>query len=320
MLTVGSLCSGACDGMALGLEWAGIGPVLWQVEIDADRRTNLARHWPDADRSVHDVRFAGAGTLRRVDIITATFPCTDLSSAGARAGLDGARSGLWFECLRCITELRPAWVVVENVASGARNWVPHVREGLERLGYACIPLPIAASDCGAPHRRSRVFIVAHADRGGEFAFAEHEQVARALTLVPELLCDCGHSAEHHGADPDIVRFKIRSECEECSCLSFQPRPQDVADAYSKGWSIRPPSGARTRSVGERDPARTHQGWPAELEVSAPDDGVSGRVVSGLGDSVTPQQAEVVGWVIRELLDAERSRYLAEKRAVEGGRG
>lgn len=272
---MGSLCSGACDGMALGLEWAGIGPVLWQVEIDADRRTNLARHWPDADRSVHDVRFAGAGTLRRVDIITATFPCTDLSSAGARAGLDGARSGLWFECLRCITELRPAWVVVENVASGARNWVPHVREGLERLGYACIPLPIAASDCGAPHRRSRVFIVAHADRGGEFAFAEHEQVARAR--------------------------------------------EALADAHEARRGVRQTARTRARSVGERDPARTHQGWPAELEVSAPDDGVSGRVVSGLGDSVTPQQAEVVGWVIRELLDAERSRYLAEKRAVEGCR-
>lgn len=274
MLTVGSLCSGACDGMALGLEWAGIGPVLWQVEIDADRRKNLARHWPNADRSVHDVRFAGAGTLNRVDLITATFPCTDVSSAGARAGLAGARSGLWFECLRCITELRPAWVVVENVASGARNWVPHVREGLERLGYACLPVPVAASDCGAPHDRRRVFVVAHADWCGEPARPEHAEVAGASTHVGDV------------GGESVRREPTHAEQEE---------PETRAGSES----------------------RAHAGWPTELEVVPSLHGVPGRVVSELGDSVVPQCAEVVGWVIRELLDAERSRYLAEKRAVEG---
>jgi DNA (cytosine-5)-methyltransferase 1 len=145
--------------MALGLEWAGIGPVKWQVELEEDRRRNLARWWPDADRSVTDIRLAGRRNLARVDLVVATFPCKDLSSAGSRAGLDGPQSGIWFECLRVVAELVPRWVVVENVASGAKNWVPHVRAGLEGLGYACLPVPIAASDCGAPHRRRRVFIV-----------------------------------------------------------------------------------------------------------------------------------------------------------------
>lgn len=271
-LTIGSLCSGACDGMALGLEWAGLGPVVWQVEIESDRRTNLARHWPDADRSVSDVRSA-QGRLARVDCILATFPCKDLSSAGARAGLDGAQSGIWFDCLRIIDELRPDWVVVENVASGAANWVPHVRAGLERLGYSCLPVPIAASDCGAPHRRARVFVIANAD--GEKL--RHEQGGAA-----------GRTGETRPSLQTMARAHAhRSEQHD------EPEHAEVGGApEAQGFE------------------RKHRGWPTELEVVSPVHGLPGRLgdraastkeIEWLGDSVVPQCAEVVGWVIRELM-------------------
>src|SRR5581483_9685057 len=145
-MSIGSLFSGI-GGLELGLERAGLGPVRWQVEIDPFRRSVLERHWPRV-RRFSDVRFVGKRDLDPVDIICGGFPCQDLSSAGKRAGLTGPRSRLWFEFARVVAEMRPPWVVVENVSSGAGSWVDHVRRDLERLGYASLPVPIAASDCG----------------------------------------------------------------------------------------------------------------------------------------------------------------------------
>lgn len=274
MLTIGSLCSGACDGLSLGLEWAGLGPTLWQVEIEDDRRANLARHWPDADRGVHDVHLAGKTTLAPVGLVCCSSPCQDLSSAGKRAGLAGDRSGLWFECLRVIGELRPEWVVVENVASGARNWVPHVREGLERLGYTTLPIPIAAADCGAPHLRRRVFVLAHADRGEQ----------HALTIDGQM----------GGASKDV------GDAAQVESQARQGRELD--------W------GSASRQTGANS-ARCHSRWPTELELGSRLHGLpagmgdaEAREISWLGDSVVPQQAEVIGHVIREL--AAQSRRAA----------
>ena len=157
-MTIGSLFSGI-GGLELGLEWSGIGHTVWQVEKDAFCRRKLAWRWPDATR-FEDVCNVGASTLVPVDLICGGFPCQDVSSAGKRAGLAGARSGLWYQFARVVGEMRPQWAVVENVASGASKWVDAVRGELEQLGYATLPVPLAAADCGAPHERARVFVVA----------------------------------------------------------------------------------------------------------------------------------------------------------------
>lgn len=156
-MKIGSLFAGI-GGLELGLERAGLGHVTWQVEIDPFCRSVLARHWPQAERHV-DVREASASTLAPVDLICGGFPCQDVSSAGKGAGLAGERSGLWFEYLRIVRELRPRLVVVENVASGARRWVGTVCDGLDALGYRPRPFALSAADVGAPHLRRRVFVV-----------------------------------------------------------------------------------------------------------------------------------------------------------------
>jgi len=84
-------------GLELGLEWAGIGHTIWQVEHDPFCCGVLAKHWPDADRSVTDVCDAGATTLAPVDLICGGFPCQDISVAGKGVGIAGPRSGLWTE-------------------------------------------------------------------------------------------------------------------------------------------------------------------------------------------------------------------------------
>lgn len=155
---IGSLFSGI-GGLELGLERAGLGAVAWQVECDPFCLRVLARHWPHVNR-FDDVRAVSAANLLPVDGICGGFPCQDVSSAGRRAGLDGARSGLWFEYARIISELRPRWVIVENVTSGETAWLPRVQHDLVSLGYRCEAWRLGAVDVGAPHRRLRTFVLA----------------------------------------------------------------------------------------------------------------------------------------------------------------
>jgi DNA (cytosine-5)-methyltransferase 1 len=157
-LTIGSLFSGI-GGLELGLEWASLGPVVWQCEIDPFCRAVLAKHWPGV------TRYEDVTAVRRwplVDLVCGGFPCQDVSSAGKRRGLGGERSGLWWYFARVVRDVGPAFVVVENVSSGSQAWLPAVRRQLRGLGYRTRALGIAASDCGAPHRRARTFVVAHA--------------------------------------------------------------------------------------------------------------------------------------------------------------
>ncbi|MBK8260202.1 MAG: DNA cytosine methyltransferase [Nannocystis sp.] len=182
-MTIGSLFSGI-GGLELGLERAGLGPVMWQCEIDADARTVLRRHWPSAELH-RDVRALDAATLPHVDVICGGFPCQDLSSANvvARSGLDGKRSGLWVEYLRVVRDVRPRWVVVENVGAVWPEWVPVVRGDLHAIGYPSVPLRVSTADVGLTHHRDRVFVVADADREGQSLRAIHAALAGVLAAT-----------------------------------------------------------------------------------------------------------------------------------------
>ena len=166
-MLLGSLFSGI-GLFELGLLWSGlVSDVAWQVEIDPYCRSVLARHYPNTDRSVEDVRLANASNILPVDVICGGFPCQDVSGAGKGAGLAGERSGLWYEYLRIVGELRPRIAIVENVASGKKRWLCEVRSDLHALGYRTRALQISAADVGLPHRRERIFVVAYTERQGQ---------------------------------------------------------------------------------------------------------------------------------------------------------
>jgi len=155
---IGSLFSGI-GGLERGLERAGVGRVIWQVERDPFCRDVLARHWPDATR-YDDVRSVGSANLAPVDVVCGGFPCQDVSVAGRGAGLDGARSGLWGEYRRIVAEMRPEAVVVENVSALVARGLDRVVRDLVQLGYEVEGSRIRADDVGAPHRRERLFLLA----------------------------------------------------------------------------------------------------------------------------------------------------------------
>lgn len=176
-MRIGSLFSGI-GGLELGIERAlraaNVQPeTVFQVEQSAFCRFLLAHHWPHAQR-FDDVCTVGAAVLPPDDLLCGGFPCQDVSAAGGGAGFgtedNPTRSGLWYEFRRIIEETRPRWIVVENVASGAKRWLPRVRRDLWTRGYASVPVGISAAEVGARHRRERVFVIASdADRVGRFA-------------------------------------------------------------------------------------------------------------------------------------------------------
>lgn len=160
MLTFGSLFSGI-GGFDLGFERAGM-QCKWQVEIDDYATRVLAKHWLHVTR-YRDIRDVGKHNLERVDVICGGFPCQDISYAGKGAGLDGERSGLFFELMRVVGEMGPRVVVLENVAALLTRGLDRVLGTLASFGFDaewhCIP----AASFGAPHFRRRLFIVAYAN-------------------------------------------------------------------------------------------------------------------------------------------------------------
>lgn len=155
----GSLFSGV-GGFDLGLERAGMS-CAWQVEADPRCLQLLARRWPEVMR-YDDVRTVGPD-LAAVDLVCGGFPCQDLSVAGKRAGLDGERSGLWFEFRRIIECAAPRWVLIENVpgllSSNEGRDFGVLLTGLVELGYGVAWRILDAQFAGLAQRRDRVFIV-----------------------------------------------------------------------------------------------------------------------------------------------------------------
>lgn len=167
------------------------GTVVWQCETDHAAKAVLAKHWPGVP-NLGDVRNINWSQVRwgvsPIDLLCGGFPCTDISDAGTREGLrPGTQSGLWSEMVRAIDCLRPPQVLIENVrallttpanrastirvheARSNMGSSPQVMDtgigavlgDLADLGYDAEWQVLSASGVGAPHRRQRIFIVAH---------------------------------------------------------------------------------------------------------------------------------------------------------------
>jgi DNA (cytosine-5)-methyltransferase 1 len=151
-------------GLSLGLQRAGFA-VVGQVEIDPFCRSILARHWPEVPRH-DDVRTAPAWWRSRprpqVDLIAGGFPCQPVSNAGRKLGTTDPR-WLWPAMADVIAAVRPGWAVIENVPGLRTRGLAAVLSDLAGLGYRTAPGTISACAMGAPHTRTRLFVLAHAE-------------------------------------------------------------------------------------------------------------------------------------------------------------
>lgn len=250
-------------GFSLGLERSGAFKTVAFCEIDPFCRKVLAKHWPEVPQ-YDDIRTLTAERLAAdgiaVDAICGGFPCQDLSYAGKGAGLAGERSGLWREYARLIGEIRPRYVIVENVSALLSRGLGDVLADLAALGFDaewhCIP----ASAVGAPHRRDRVWIVAfdtycrNVDQVGAVCTKQRADASGVRS----------HVADAYGAQREGGR------------ISSGIHAQYTDISRPGWWSVEP-------NVG-----RVAHGVPARVDR-----------LRGLGNAVVPQVVETIGRAIAQ---------------------
>ena len=283
--------------------------IAWQVEIDPWCRKVLAKHWPDVPK-FEDVCKVGSHNLEPVDLICGGFPCQDISNAGKRAGIEGERSGLWSEYARIIRELRPRYVIVENVAALLARGIDVVLRDLAESGYNAEWDIISAAAVGAPHRRERVWIVAYpkgerqrsglqrrgvkldgTEEGGNSSqCSEERSLADANGERPALTGESnagqGSIAGRHsaGGGSSAVPHPFQSGLEGnvCEVVAGTSQGRYDADAARPGWwAIEPDVGRVAHGVPKR-----------------------GDRLRGLGNAVVPQVVEWIGH--RIMADSESS--------------
>lgn len=292
-MTVGSLFSGI-GGFDLGLERAGFS-IKWQVENNEYCRKVLRKHWP-AVPCHYDITTIDWATVQRVDLLCGGFPCQDLSFAGKRAGIDGARSGLWSEYARAIGHLRPRYILVENVPGLLTNqYMGRVLGDLAACGYDaewdCIP----ASMVGAPHRRERIWLLAYPERAGWDIAQRQRNTDEVGKRVLETQGERQQETviTQYGSQGMVSRY----DSEE-SRTDEEGSGYAMADSYCQRklqsqrmfsnkrgwigdcgwWAIEPPMG------------RVAYGIPGALDR-----------LKGLGNAIVPQIAEAIGRMILEAL-------------------
>ena len=216
-MNVLSLFSGI-GGIELGLERAGM-TTVGQVEIDPFCRQVLARHWPNVPRH-DDVRTAvqwwESEPRPHVHVIAGGFPCQDVSNAGGKAGIDGVKSSLWAAMADTIRDIRPRYVIVENVAALLIRGIGRVLSDLHTLGFDAEWSVVSACSLGAPHTRERLFLLAHANDERQQAGWPHgirddqalavwrEWDSEHLYAATESRCSEGES--HWSTEPEVDRM------------------------------------------------------------------------------------------------------------------
>lgn len=304
-------------------------------EYDKHAQKVLRKHWPDTE-IIDDVRELANDADRfrgLVDIVVGGYPCQPFSLAGVRRG-DKDDRHLWPEMLRIIQSVRPTWVIGENVAGHITLGLDTVLSDLQSASYQARTFVLPAVAADAPHRRDRVWIVAHADSQGQSDGPINEKRMERSALG---------NAEHNGSfavryigriqgEFDRQTQKIEqfegsssgtstlgnpdsSQCEGVDSRKTKPPKikqglatgcQDVSNTDSQRLQRQPkPKGSRQKGrqqAGDEGlPWGKSKFWQPEPSVGRVADGVSGRVhrIRQLGNSIVPQVAARILWAIKE---------------------
>jgi DNA (cytosine-5)-methyltransferase 1 len=158
-LRIGSLCTGY-GGLDMGVTAVLDAEVAWYAETDPHASTVLAHRWPGLP-NLGDITALHWAQVPPADLITAGWPCQDISFSGPGTGITkGTRSGLWLHIADGLRHLQPAYLFLENVAALRSRGLGKVLGDLAALGYDTQWTSLRASDAGACHRRDRIFILA----------------------------------------------------------------------------------------------------------------------------------------------------------------
>ena len=362
-MTHASLFSGI-GGAEIAATWMGWRN-LFHCEINPFGRKVL-EYWYPNSTSYEDITKTDFSEWRgRVDVLTAGFPCQPFSVAGQRKGVDDDRY-LWPQVVRAVHEIRPAWVVGENVAgiltmvqpgeevevgSGSALFgenhlyrteqqyvLETVCQDLEREGYSVQPFVIPACAVGAPHRRDRVWFVAHRDSDRQRERA-HQQVPFTERQRTSDYCACSQDGTAPNPDEHRSPSRAAGEGTERSRRGYLPQPEEWRDAPKRpdrlpglsrdashasrtGWEklhASPEPVKQGHPAGmcrEELPADRWAGFPTQPPVCNGDDGLSlglagiafpkwrAESIKALGNAWVPQVAYEIFRAIQQTEDEE----------------
>lgn len=260
-------------GFSLGLERAGMKTIAF-CEIDKFCQKVLRKHWPDVPIYDDITKLDGRQFYGAIDIVCGGFPCQPFSVAGKQKGKNDNRH-LWPEMLRIIQEVQPSWVIGENVPGIINMELEQVCFDLETKGYEVQPIVIPACAVNAPHKRSRVWIIAYSKHVGRNTITQQRGDGKAVFQGKKGAVSTG---EFKGVDALTSFANAASTGLERKDWHQQALPQFA------GFS----------------------GWEAMPRVCGGDNGISKRVdrIKALGNAVVPQIPELLGHAIIEVIKCQ----------------
>lgn len=295
-------------GFALAANWAG-----YQTEIFCERdefcQKVLGKHWPTVP-IVGDI-FDFDGTQHAgADLLTAGIPCQPYSCAGKRLGAEDDRA-LWPEALRVIREARPRWVVIENVAGFINLALDGVLSDLEAEGYETGAVVLPACAVNAPHRRDRVWIVAHDSRTGagmEAYRSRGQERESARTLESAVLPQAVRAG---GAEGINASFEDVAHATKQGFSDWRSAPMERRDSFAKferrdcnNGTIRKPL-AGLGGMADEIPGNMDRHFDAEPDhIPRVARGIPNRCarLKALGNAIVPQVAYQILSAMKEAMD------------------
>jgi DNA (cytosine-5)-methyltransferase 1 len=292
-MTHGSLFSGI-GGFDLAAEWMG-----WENKFHCEwnpfGQKVLHHYWPHSEQFTDITKSDFTKYANKIDILTGGFPCQPYSSAGKRLGKEDDRH-LWPEMLRAIREIQPRWIVGENVR-GLTNWnggmvFDEVQADLEAQGYEVTPFLLPACAVNAPHRRDRIWFVAHSNNNG------YNTNRREVSKKDRI--------------QEISRQTMESRESNRASIS-----RDVADTTNIGRTYALENGELERGrFGESNQRNAWDAFPSVTPICDGNDGISHRLdgitfskwrnesIKAGGNAIVPQ---VVFQIFKAIQQYERIR-------------
>ena len=299
-------------GFSLALERVGFTTVGF-CEVDPYCRLLLQKHWKGVTIH-HDIKKLEAKDIKEpIDILTGGFPCQPYSVAGKQKGTNDDRY-LWPDMFRVIKEVRPTWIIAENVRG-----IINIQDGmvfetvctdLESEGFEVQAFIIPAAGVGAPHKRERVWIVGYSKHNGSLTSKIRRRNQEADARSKEGKISSIEPERTSGSSDNEVMENTRRTLRQGSEFegkNANESEQENADQFKRSSSTSEHNVANSKGVhvqGQQD--RSWQGesrgeswWRTEPDVGRVANGVPGRVyrLKGLGNSIVPQIAEEIGRAI-----------------------
>ena len=300
------LCSGI-GGFSLGFSWSGLSKTIMFCDTEEWCRRILEKNFPET-RIEKDVKELANDPERLVpdhDILSCGYPCQPFSVAGLRKGEEDDRH-IWPFLFKIIACKRPPWVVCENVYGHVALGLDKVLADLESEGYSTRTFIVPACAKDAPHRRDRLWIVAHSDSKSEPDVSEHEEkrqgkLEERTTIVENTI---GGRCEERDTESEEVSRSLRtssnvadSESERYRGSSSEERGDEQRIVFSQEQgrsSVGSEAEGRSSSCGQ-------EFWTVEPNVGRVAYGVPRRVdrLKGLGNAIVPQISMQIGLAIKE---------------------